>query len=171
MSCNSPFYFTKGAQVVVTGGTWFKKNTTVMATVMHDILQRNTMVTIQFDVEKIGNTVAQRMRGKQLIGKTKKTNIQLLVEDAEEVNVTHTPRRRLSLGSTEPPTVSPVLMSRADILNTIDQMDLEDAPISTELKVRICDLCHTFKQEGIRRYSPTVHALICMGMNEVEHDE
>ena len=163
--------------MVVTGGTWFKKNTTVTATVMHDVLQRNTMVTIQFDVEQIGNTVAQRMRGKQLIGKTKKTNIQLLVKDAEEVNVTHTPRRRLSLGSrrqlslgsTEPPTVSPLLMSRANILNTIDQMDLEDAPISTELKVRIRDLCHTFKQEGIRRYSPTIHALICMGMNEVEH--
>ena len=70
--------------MVVTGGTWFKKNTAVTATVMHDVLQRNTMVTIQFDVEQIGNTVAQRMRGKQLIGKTKKTNIQLLVEDAEE---------------------------------------------------------------------------------------
>ena len=55
------------------------------------------------------------------------------------------------------------------ILRNLENMDLEDAPISNALCLRICDLFETFKREGIKRNSPCVHALITIGMNEVEN--
>ena len=51
------------------------------------------------------------------------------------------------------------------ILSNLENMDLEDAPISNTLCLRIFDLCKTFKCEGIKRNIPCVHVLIKMGMN------
>ena len=51
----------------------------------------------------------------------------------------------------------------------MENMTLEDMPISTELRVRIRDVCLQFKQEGIHRNSPSVYAMIAMGMDEIQY--
>ena len=55
------------------------------------------------------------------------------------------------------------------ILRNLENMDLEDSQISKALCLRSRNLCKTFKREGIKRNSPCVHALITMGMNEVDN--
>ena len=75
-----------------------------------------------------------------------------------------------SLLSPRTVTASAQSLSSMDlILFNLENMDLQDAPISNELCLQISNLCETLKCEGIKRNSPCVHALITMGMNEVEN--
>ena len=57
------------------------------------------------------------------------------------------------------------------LLSSLDRLELEDAPISNQLHLRICGVCEAFRRKVIRRHSPSIHAHMCMGMNEVEYYE
>ena len=72
----------------------------------------------------------------------------------------------------EPVSVSRNTTDNVDaLLSNLERLDLEDAPISNQLGLCICDVCEAFRRKDIRRHSLFIHALMCMGMNEVEYYE
>ena len=72
----------------------------------------------------------------------------------------------------EPALVSSNATDNVDaLLSSLDRLEIEDVPISNQLRLCIHDVREAFRRKGIRRHSPSIHALICMGMNEVEYYE
>ena len=139
-------------------------------------LQRSVFCGVEFDTPQIGNMPLQKIRGPVGVTKVKKTSLQLIKPPEVEVTAVHpphppphtgvvgyvpkrqnnqhpvySPKHIPSSGATAAtPSVSSVYETLClDLVGRLDQMSLEDTSISMELRVRICDVCLKFKQEGI----------------------
>ena len=146
--------------MTVTGGTYVKPNE-VLGTVKKDVLQRATFVQVEFDEPQVGNTAVQRLRGFVTNARIAKQNLRIYdPPTAEPVD-----ERAANISTAED--MSSV--SSDGLLHHLDRFDMEDARISNELRLRIRDLCECFKREGFSRHSPSIQALIQMGLNEVDH--
>ena len=155
----------------------------MFATVTADCLQRSSFCHVQFDIPQTGSMAVQKIRGPVEETKLKKSSLQLVEPSEVEVTEVHPPVCPVQhrFGSSRRVSGTPVAIAQAssgessssdssvDIIQRMENMTLEELPISTELRVRICDVCLKFKQEGIRCSSPSVYAMIAMGMDEMQY--
>ena len=177
------FTFKRGDQVKVISGT-YEKGYNIFATVTADCLQRRSFCHVQFDIPQTGSMAVQKLRGPVEETKLKKSSLQLVEPPEVEVTEVHLPVPPVQhrFGSSRRVSGTPVATiaqassvessssdSSVDIVRQMENMTLEDMPISTELRVRIRDVCLQFKQEGICCNSPSVYAMIAMGMDEMQY--
>ena len=158
------FAFKCGDYVEVTGGTYAKPYE-VCGTVKKDVLQRGTFVHVEFDEPQVGNTAVQRLRGYVSNARIAKTNLRIY--DPPTAEPVPADEREVGTANVSAEDMSSV--SSDGVLHHLDRLDMEDTRISKELRLRIRDLCKCFKREGFSRHSPSIQALIAMGLNEVDH--
>ena len=157
------FPFKRGDYVVIIVGTYLKPYP-VRGTVIKDVPHRHSMVPVQFDDPQIGNTLAQKLRGPQIQARVSKKYV--TIEDP--------PRAEAQPADDDAPATRVTqddvsTVSSDGVLHHLDSLDLEDARISNELRLRIRDLCECFKREGLHRNSPSIPALLAMGLSEVRN--
>ena len=160
------FSFVRGDTVSIVGGTYMKPHP-VLATVTKDVLARSTFVPIEFADPQVGNSAIQKLRGPVRTTRVAKSNLEIVDPPQAEAEYANDDIAPAGTANVTEDDVSSV--SSEGVLNSLNALDLKDARISNELRVRIRDLCDCLKREGLHRNCPAIPALTTLGLNEVQH--